>query len=92
MFQVEDGKAYLVYTDHGRTGRYAIRIDSLTDDYLNSNKEGYLVLAQGHEAPAMAKYKGKYLVTASGVTGWGGMPMTTRWRLLPAGLGRPRRF
>ena len=72
VFQDDDGKAHLVYTDHGRTGRYAIRIDSLSDDYLYSNKEGYLVLAQGHEAPAMAKYKGKYLVAASGVTGWGG--------------------
>jgi hypothetical protein len=25
-----------------------------------------------HEAPAMAKYKGKYIVAASGVSGWGG--------------------
>jgi maltose/maltodextrin transport system substrate-binding protein len=76
VFQDDDGKAYLVYTDHttteGRTGGYAIRIDSLTDDYLASNKEGILVMPQGHEAPAMSKYKGKYLVAASGVEGWGG--------------------
>ena len=88
VFQDDDGKAYLVYTDHttaaGRTGEYAIRIDSLTDDYLASNKEGILVMAvpppipgasqRGHEAPAMIKYKGKYLVAASRLapTGWGG--------------------
>jgi lysophospholipase L1-like esterase len=76
VFQDDDGKAYLVYTDHttaaGRTGDYVIRIDSLTDDYLNSNKEGILAMPGMHEAPAMAKYKGKYIVAASGVDGWGG--------------------
>jgi beta-xylosidase len=34
VFRDEDGKAFLVYTDHGQNGRYAIRIDGLTDDYL----------------------------------------------------------
>ena len=76
VFQDDDGKAYLVYTDHttaaGRTGDYLIRIDSLTDDYLASNKEGVLALPGMHEAPALSKYKGKYIVAASGVEGWGG--------------------
>lgn len=76
VFQDDDGKAYLVYTDHttanGRTGDYVIRIDSLTDDYLESNKEGIMVMPRMHEAPAMVKFKGKYLVAASGVEGWGG--------------------
>jgi len=76
VFQDDDGKAYLVYTDHttdeGRTGGYAIRIDSLTDDYLSTNKEGALAIAGGCEAPAMIKHQGVYLVAASGVDGWGG--------------------
>jgi hypothetical protein len=76
VFQDDDGKGYLVYTDHttaaGRTGDYLIRIDSLTDDYLASNKEGVLALPGMHEAPALSKYKGKYIVAASGVEGWGG--------------------
>jgi hypothetical protein len=76
VFQDDDGKAYLVYTDHtnaaGRTGDYLIRIDSLTDDYLASNKEGVLAMPGMHEAPAMIKYKGRYIVAASGVEGWGG--------------------
>jgi hypothetical protein len=80
LFKDDDGKAYLVYTDHetqatatpGSNGRYAIRIDSLTDDYLNSNREGAYAIDHGCEAPAMIKYQGKYLVAASGVAGWGG--------------------
>jgi len=47
VFKDDDGKAYLVYTDHhtyneskrfdkGR-GVYSILVDSLTDDYLASN-------------------------------------------------------
>jgi hypothetical protein len=45
VLQDDDGKAYLIYCDHNKpeTGgnwRYAIRIDSLTEDYLNSNREG----------------------------------------------------
>ena len=77
VFQDHDGKAYLIYCDHNKpeTGgnwRYAIRIDSLTDDYLNSNREGVIVFGGGNEAPAMTKYKGKYIALASGVHGWSG--------------------
>ncbi|MFB3902925.1 MAG: family 43 glycosylhydrolase [Acidobacteriota bacterium] len=86
VFKDDDGKAYLVYTDHeplatavpGSNGRYAIRIDSLTDDYLSSNQEGVYALSEGCEAPAMIKYKGKYLVAASGVAGWGAPRISTR--------------
>jgi hypothetical protein len=80
LFKDDEGKAYLVYTDHetqataipGSNGRYAIRIDSLSDDYLSSNREGAYAIDHGCEAPAMVKYRGKYLVAASGVAGWGG--------------------
>lgn len=76
-FQDEDGKGYLIYCDHnkpksGGNWRYAIRIDSLSDDYLTSKREGILVFDSGCEAPAMVKYKGKYIAVASGVHGWAG--------------------
>lgn len=77
VFQDDDGKAYLIYCDHNKpeTGgnwRYAIRIDSLSNDYLKSNREGVIVFGGGNEAPAMTKYKGKYIALASGVHGWAG--------------------
>ena len=72
-------KDYVIYCDHnapdakpGNGWRYAIRIDSLSDDYLTSNRDGVLVFDRGCEAPAMIKYKGKYIAVASGVHGWAG--------------------
>jgi len=76
VFKDEDDKAYLIYCDHnqpdaeGGNWRYAIRIDSLSDDYLSSKREGVIVFDRGREAPAIAKYKGKYIAVASGVHGW----------------------
>jgi len=81
VFKDDDGKAYLVYCDHETpatrfapysNGRYAIRIDSLTDDYLATNQEGAYAISKGCEAPAMIKHRGKYIVAASGVDGWAG--------------------
>jgi len=78
VFKDDDGKAYVIYCDHGEHGvkgskrLYAIRIDSLSDDYLTSNKDGAVVFDSGCEAPAMVKYKGKYIAVASGVHGWAG--------------------
>jgi len=77
VFQDDDGKAYVIYCDHskpeeGGNWRYAIRIDSLSDDYLTSNKDGVVVFGGGCESPAMIKYKGKYIAVASGVHGWAG--------------------
>jgi hypothetical protein len=95
VFKDDGGKAYLVYTDHhtydeskrfdkGRA-KYAILVDSLTDDYLASNKEGAVAIPSGGEAPAMAKYRGKYIVAASGVKGWN--PTETRYVLAGSPLG-----
>ena len=78
VFQDDDGKAYVIYCDHGGHGvkgdqpLYAIRIDRLSGDYLTSNKDGVVVFARGCEAPAMVKYKGTYVAVASGVHGWEG--------------------
>jgi beta-xylosidase len=81
VFKDDDGKAYVIYCDHetrnsklaeGRNGRYAIRIDSLSDDYLSSNKDGVYAFDKGVEAPSLIKYKGKYIALGSGVHGWAG--------------------
>jgi hypothetical protein len=47
-FKDDDGKAYVIYCDHskpeeGGGWRYAIRVDSLSDDYLKSNREGVVI-------------------------------------------------
>lgn len=95
VFKDDDGKAYLVYTDHHTynesrrfdkgKGVYAILVDSLTDDYLDSNKEGAVAIPSGGEAPAMAKYKGKYIIAGSGVHGWN--PTETRYVVADSPLG-----
>jgi len=78
VFKNDDGKAHVIYCDHGEHGvqggssTYAIRIDSLSDDYLDTNKDGAQVFAKGCEAPAMIKHKCKYIAVASGVHGWAG--------------------
>ena len=95
VFKDDDGKAYLVYTDHHtydkkvRFGKgrhkYAILVDSLTDDYLASNKDGAVAIASGGEAPAMIRYKGKCIIAASGVQGWN--PTETTYVLADSPLG-----
>ncbi|MFT7034052.1 MAG: beta-xylosidase [Cyclobacteriaceae bacterium] len=78
VFKDDDGKAYVIYCDHGEHGveggkaTYVIRIDELSDDYLTSNQDGIPAFGGGNEAPAMVKYKGKYIAVASGVHGWAG--------------------
>ena len=81
VFKDDDGKAYVIYCDHETeatrfadyiNGRYAIRIDSLTDDYLKSNKDGVYVFEKAVEAPAMIKYKSRHIAVGSGVHGWAG--------------------
>jgi len=68
VFKDEDEKAYLVYDD----GKRNIRVDLLTDDYLFCTQKTVIALTSAHEAPAMAKYRGKYIVAGSGVRGWSG--------------------
>ena len=79
VFKDDDGKAYVIYCDHETeatactehaNGRYAVRIDCLTDDYLNSKKDGIYAFDKGIEAPSMIRYRGKYIAVASGVHGW----------------------
>ncbi|MHC4913237.1 MAG: family 43 glycosylhydrolase [Planctomycetota bacterium] len=95
VFKDADGKAYLVYTDHHTYNEsrrfdkgkalYAILVDSLTDEYLDSNKEGVVAIPSGGEAPAIGKYKGKYIIAGSGVHGWN--PTETRYVVADSPLG-----
>ncbi len=62
----DDDKAYLVYDD----GHFNISVDLLSDDYLSSTKKTVSILEPLCEGSAMIKYKGKYIVGASGVCGW----------------------
>ena len=67
LFKDDDGKDYLVYDDGFRN----LRVDLLSDDYLSSTKQSVIALKPKHEGAAMGKYKGKYIVAGSGVSGWG---------------------
>jgi hypothetical protein len=92
VFKDDDGKAYVIYCDHGEHGvkggkaTYRILIDSLSDDYLTSNRDGVAIFDGGCEAPAMIKYKGKYIAVASGVHGWAGSD--TKCAVADSPLGR----
>jgi beta-galactosidase len=66
LFKDDDGTAYLVYDDGNRD----LRVDKLTDDYLASTKQSIVAVPRAHEAPAMIKHMGKYIVAGSGVRGW----------------------
>jgi hypothetical protein len=86
-FQDSDGKAYLLYDD----GHRNVRVDLLTDDYLDTTGRSVIALAAGsgqgqqYEAPAIAKHKGKYIVAGSGVTGWN--PSDTTYAVADSPLG-----
>jgi hypothetical protein len=66
LFKDDDGTAYLIYDD----GTRDIRVDRLTDDYMASTKNSIVAMSRRHEAPAMVKHRGKYIVAGSGVVGW----------------------
>ncbi len=52
IFKDDDGKAYVVYDDCSRN----IRVDLLTDDYLDTTRSGVIALTPEHEASAMIRY------------------------------------
>ena len=64
--------AYVIYDDTS----FDIRADRLTDDYLDSKKDGVLLMKRRQEAPAMVYFKGKYILATSGVDGFGATETT----------------
>jgi hypothetical protein len=76
VFKDTDGSAYLIHD----SGAYTIRVDRLSSDYLSVTGSTVVAIdpssngGKGFEGPAMVKFKGKYLVTASEVHGWSPSP------------------
>jgi hypothetical protein len=65
QFVDDDGSAYLIFEDRP----FGFRIASLSDDYLNVEKEVCL-FPQHLEGGAVVHYQGLYYVIGSGLTGW----------------------
>jgi hypothetical protein len=94
-FQDADGKAYIVYDD----GHRNLRVELLSDDYLNATGQSVIALKAGpgpgqqYEGSAIARYRGKYIVAGSGVMGWN--PTDTTYAVADRPLGQyspPRRL
>ena len=81
LFEDDDGAAYIAYC----ADEYHIRVDRLSDDYTLSLKDGVVALKPLHEAPAMIKYRGQYIIAASGVNGWA--PTETAYAVASRPLG-----
>ncbi len=81
VFKDKNGKGYVIYDDTG----FNLRIDSLTENYLSSNKEGIIAVEKKQEAPAIVYYKGKYLIGSSGVDGFNPSEMTLVYSDSPTG-------
>jgi hypothetical protein len=74
----DDGSAYVFYSSENNSTMY---IAKLSDDYLDIARppiEGKTwsraLIDQKREAPAPFKYKGKYFLITSGLTGWNPNP------------------
>ena len=81
VFKDANGTAYVLYDD----GRFDVRIDRLSDDYLASTKQSQLVLPRLAEAPAMARLGGRYIIAGSGVHGW--RPTETQYVVADSPMG-----
>ncbi|KAI0134253.1 galactan 1,3-beta-galactosidase [Xylariales sp. AK1849] len=65
LFQDDDGAGYLLTEDREN----GLRIDALTDDYLNVSSSTYL-WSDSIEAPAILRQGGYYFMFGSHLTGW----------------------
>ncbi|KAI1341406.1 galactan 1,3-beta-galactosidase [Xylariaceae sp. FL0016] len=65
LFKDDDGSAYLLTEDREN----GLRIDALSDDYLNVTEATYL-WSDSIEAPALVKLDGTYYMFGSHLTGW----------------------
>jgi beta-xylosidase len=68
LFVDDDGKAYHI---HASEENLTLHIAELNDDYTDFTGKYVTVAPAGHnEAPAIFRYKGKYMLITSGCTGW----------------------
>jgi hypothetical protein len=65
QFIDDDGKAYLIFEDRP----FGFRIASLSEDYLNVEKEVCLI-KEHLEGGALVHYQGLYYIIGSALTGW----------------------
>ncbi|KAI1819565.1 carbohydrate-binding module family 35 protein, partial [Xylaria intraflava] len=65
LFKDDDGTGYLLTEDRAN----GLRIDQLSDDYLNVTESTYL-WSDSIEAPALLKREGTYYMFGSHLTGW----------------------
>ncbi|KAF7554783.1 hypothetical protein G7Z17_g2666 [Cylindrodendrum hubeiense] len=65
LFKDDDGSAYLLTEDRPN----GLRIDALSDDYLNVTESVYL-WDESIESPAILKKDGRYFMFGSHLTGW----------------------
>ncbi|MBF0431007.1 MAG: family 43 glycosylhydrolase [Fibrobacteria bacterium] len=81
LFKDDDGTGYGVYNDRV----FNLRVDKLTPDYLNVTGEVVKAVTSAHEAPAMVKFLGKYVVAGSDLEGWSNTEVTGAWADNPLG-------
>lgn len=81
VFKDTEGNGYVIYDNTG----FDILIDRLSDDYLNSNKDGVELMKRRQESPAMVYYKGKFIMATSGVDGFGATETTVAYADHPMG-------
>ncbi|MGN0003325.1 MAG: glycoside hydrolase family 43 protein [Sphingobacterium composti] len=68
IFVDDDGKAYHFYSSEGNR---TMHVGLLSDDYLkHTGKYKRIFIDIAREAPAVFKYKKKYYMVTSGLTGW----------------------
>jgi hypothetical protein len=68
LFVDDDGSAYLIASSEDNT---TLQISRLSDDYLTTSGQYARVLPNGrNEGAALCKFKGKYWMLSSGLSGW----------------------
>ncbi len=74
LFADDDGSGYVIYSSENNSSIYIVK---LSDDYTDVARpltEGITwaraIINQKREAPAPFKYKGRYYMITSGLTGW----------------------
>jgi hypothetical protein len=94
LFRDDNGKAYVFYASEDNASLYVVQ---LNDDYTDAEqplvkgKNWERILPEAYrEAPAPFKYKGKYYLITSGLTGWA--PNPARYHIADSIMGPWKTF
>lgn len=89
LFQDDDGTAYAIYSSESNATLYAVRLDADYTDIVRPAVQGETwerIIPNGRrEAPAPFKFRGKYYLITSGLTGWD--PNPARYHVAERVLG-----